>query len=270
MIVTNDFVLLNFPKTGSSFVRQAVKQVYSQPQSRVSSLLTRLGIRQPELVELMMPKIDEEFDYGIVDQHGTYRQIPQAHKNKLILSITRNPFTRYVSDYQFQWWKKYPPTKVEVLKADYPQFPDLSFEDYYQMMHRYGRANRLRGIRPGIDIGLHTIRFIQFYFQEPESILAEITEHYIESEAYKKDMAKVHFLHQENLSVELKLFLVSLGFERSKVNFLNEAKPVNVTKRTTDRDIDKYYSEALVEKILLRDKLLFALFPEYLPVKQPF
>jgi len=81
MIITDDFVMLNFPKTGSSFAREALKRLYANRN----------------IIELMLPKITEKRYRDRVDQHGTFRQIPLAHKNKPVLSITRNPLSRFQS-----------------------------------------------------------------------------------------------------------------------------------------------------------------------------
>ena len=42
MIVTNDFVMLNLPKTGSSFARAAIKEIYEQRQARKSIMVKAL------------------------------------------------------------------------------------------------------------------------------------------------------------------------------------------------------------------------------------
>jgi hypothetical protein len=80
--------MLNFPKTGSSFAREAIRQLYSKQESYVRKTLSSLGLWKPGITELMMPKIDEANTYGIEDQHGTLRQIPLKHRNKQIMSIT--------------------------------------------------------------------------------------------------------------------------------------------------------------------------------------
>ncbi len=267
VIITDDFVMLNFPKTGSSFAREVIRRLYRQRESRLQRALTAVGWRRPAVLDLKVPKIDEALDYAIRDQHGSWRQIPPAHRHKPVLSITRNPFSRYVSTYLFRWWEKHPPVSRSEIERLYPHFPDLSFAEYMAMMHTYGRQNRLRGITPPSDLGLHTIQFIQFYFREPESVLAQLDAAYLERQQYRQDMPPIHFIHQEQLSSELQEALQALGFAESELRFISTLGRINVTASTTPApDFWAFYADAeLREQVLQRERLLFLLFPTYLP-----
>lgn len=266
MLITNDFVMLNFPKTGSTFARDAIKHLYIRRESYVRKFLSRLGFWKPSIMELMMPKIDEANTYGIKDQHGTLRQIPFAHGNKQIVSIMRNPFSRYESTYLFRWWEKYPHADPQKIREKFPNFPKLSFSEYYEMIHDYGRENRLQGIQPRIELGFHTIQFIQFYFRDPESILRKIDDHYIENMQYRKDMGRIYFIHQENLKEELKQFLIDIGIPRDELEFIDSMENINVTSRemVDNRNDNGVIDDSSRKRILEREKLLFTIFPEYL------
>jgi len=269
MIVTNEFVMLNFPKTGSSFARTAIKRAYTRRISRFRRMLELLHVFQPSVKEVLLPKIDEKVHHNIKDQHGTLRQIPAYHKDKPILSITRNPIARYESLYKFRWWEKYPPADITVIREKYPHFPDLSFSEYYEMIHDFGKQNRLSGIRPNIDLGIHTIQFIQFYFEDPESVLRRIDEEYIDNEQYLEDMGAIRFIHQESLRSELKAFLRENGFRENDLAFIESMERINVTDETQVSSNRKELSidDGVRNRIIKRDGLLFKLFPEYLPIK---
>ncbi len=265
MIITDKFVMVNFPKTGSSFVRMVLKQIHEKYNRLPNRIWRKLHLANKTLIELMLPKIDEKNSYGIKDQHGTYRQILEEHKQKTVVSIIRNPFDRYVSTYLYRWWEKYPPVDLEQMKRNFPNFPNLSFREYYEIIQLFGRENRLNGISPKIELGLHTIQFIQFYFKEPEEVLSIIDNDYIKQKMYLTDMAEIIFLHQENLNEELYEFLLGVGYPKKDISFIKEHKKVNVTAReSNEMEFNNFYTKELVEDILEKDRLLFELFPEYL------
>lgn len=268
MIITDDLVMLNFPKTGSSFAREVLKRVYAEGESTFRKLLAKLGLCNPSLIELLLPQIDAEKNSGIKSQHGTRRQIPAAHGDKPILSIARNPLSRYVSLHLFRWWEKHPSAEADIILKKFPQFPNLSFSEYYEMEHEMETRNRLRGIIPRIDLGLQTVQFIQFYFRDPESVLRRIDDDYIERREYRQEIRAVHFLHQENLNIELKEFLLERGFSLQQLRFIDSMEKVNVTaKKQEEADWRGYYLGTPIQnRIIERDKLLFSVFPEYIPV----
>ena len=247
MIITDKFVMLNFPKTGSSFARKALKEIYEKNDTPLHKVLHRFKLAsKPLLIELIQPRIDEIYNYGIKDQHGTYRQIPEQHRHKPIVSVTRNPFDRYVSRYLTGWWKRHPPADIGQVKKYYPLFPELSFKEYYELYNLLGRENRLNGISPKIELGFQTIHFIQFYFKEPMRI------------------PEIVFLHQDNLNQELYEFLLSVGHPEKAISFILEADKVNVTPRKhSQRDLSSFYSQSLMDDVYEKDKLLFDLFPEF-------
>ena len=54
MLITDKFVMINFPKTGSTFARKALMQVHAP--SRAGRILQKLKLARPELEELFMLK----------------------------------------------------------------------------------------------------------------------------------------------------------------------------------------------------------------------
>lgn len=257
MIVTNDFVMLNFPKTGSSFAREIIAKAYHERRSWPTKLIELAGFARPSLIELMLPHpyLDAK------DQHGRYSQIPSEYLNRKILSIVRNPVGRYLSLYNYRWWQKYPPLTAEEIRNIYPGFPELSFKEFYWMTQEYSVKQRLKDVKPKIALGLNSLMFIEFYFKDPKAVIKKIDDDYIDSGKYKNDMADIYFIHQESLKSELKHFLISAcGFKESRLGFIDIADPVNVSKKSEKHDaIDKN----IIEDIMLKDKLIFKIFPEY-------
>ena len=263
MLITDQFVMLNFPKTGSSFVRKVLKEIHRMRDKR--DWMIKWRFKRPSLREVKVVVHDPVQNIRLKSQHGTYRQIPEKIRRDIVVSVMRNPFSRYVSAYAFRWWEKYPPAGLETLCKAYPRFPDISFADYYEMAHRFTVANHLNGIKPSIELGLSTVQFIQFYFYDPESVFRKINEEYIETEAFREDMANIHFLHQETLRDDLASFLKQMHYSDEEIELVRQYPRVNVTNWKTRRnDKDSFYTPELVEKVKRLDALIFKIFPEYL------
>jgi hypothetical protein len=257
--------MLNFPKTGSSFARKAIKEVYRQRISMVSKVFERIGWRRSDVTELMLPKQIGPNNDVIRDQHGTVRQIPSMHRGKPIVTITRNPFARYVSSYLYGWWKKYPPAEPRRLAEEFSSFPDLSFSEYYQMLHVFAVPAKLGQLELEEDVGYATVQFVQFYFRRPEEILRAINAQYLKTGDFLRDLDEITFLHQEDLRSELKKFLLRVGRTESEVALLDSMENVNVTEKLGGQgSTSSFYEDtSLMEDIIRRDAMLFRIFPEY-------
>ena len=266
MIITNRFVLLNFPKTGTSFARMAIKKIYGKEDLRFNNWIYKTGLFTPEIFELMLPKLDEGLFSGIVDQHGKYRQIPDKFKKRPVLSIVRNPFSWYVSSYFFNWWKENLPVSLDTILPGFPNFPNLTFPEYIDFEYCYSRQHHLHGIVPKVDIGLKSLYFNQFYSKDADALISNLDENYFMDELFREDFKHIHFIHHENLRAELKNFLVNHGFRGYEVGIIDQLEEVNKSTYPNDyKGFMKMYPDELIEKVLIRDRLLFSLFPEYLP-----
>lgn len=256
MIITDDFLMLNFPKTGSSFARKVISTAYANRAKFSEKLLIKLGMSRPNLQELFFPHTYLD----VVDQHGSFSQIPDQFRHKKLLSITRSPAERYLSMYHYRWWADNPPAAIPQILKSYPDFPNLSFSDYYEMQHSLSRKRRLCGILPPIDIGDHTVNFIQLYFKNPNKVLSNICDDYIFSGAFRKDIPDIHFIHQENLILELKRFLLDqCKFKKAHLDFMDSQEMINVSNKPSVINIDP----EIKQKIYSRDALIYEIFPEY-------
>jgi hypothetical protein len=195
-------------------------------------------------------------------QHGGYRQIPHEHKHKPIVTVVRNPLQRYISEYLYGWWKSHPEAFRAEIGEKFFRFPDLSFAEYFDMISM-SAANET-----GRDFGYETNRFVKFYFKDPEAVLAKLDDGYIRSKKFKRDLPEITFLHQEDLNNELHSFLLGFGYPEKDINFIRDAEKINVTFREQNQlALDDFFPPDLKEKVLKKDKLLFALFPEYAGAK---
>ena len=134
MIITDKFVVIAFPKAGSNFVSQSLKELYeklNQKNSYLGKCLNKLNIvKKPFIKEILSKQTEHPHKKNHTHKHGRVEQIPKIHSNKLVLSTIRNPFERYVSLYEYKWWKIQPIDDVAFLKTKFPKFPDMSFKDF--------------------------------------------------------------------------------------------------------------------------------------------
>lgn len=218
MLITSDFVVINMPKTGSTFMRAVLKDIYraSRPRS--------------ELQELMLPH-RERPERGS-DQHGAVRQIPREHAAKPIVSIARNPVDKLISAYEFRFWQERPPLGMRIAKQMFPHFPNLTFGEYLQMAER-SHATRLEGGNP-LGLGPQTITFMQMYFNKPVAELDYRARSYFFDGLYRKDMPPVRFLRFEALRTDLAAFLSDHGFEESELRPVFDTPKLNASKQRKD------------------------------------
>jgi hypothetical protein len=63
-------------------------------------------------------------------------------------------------------------------------------------------------------------------------------------------------------------FLLGFGYPEKDIKFIRDAEKINVTFREQNQlALDDFFPPDLKEKVLKKDKLLFALFPEYAGAK---
>ncbi|WP_179319479.1 sulfotransferase domain-containing protein [Winogradskyella helgolandensis] len=236
MIITKKFVLLNLPKTGSTFVRSVLKKIYKNRNkgNLFFKIAKKIKILKPPYKELILPNI--KFKQGVVnhsDQHGVYSQIPEKDKNKTIVSVVRNPFDRLISTYEFQFWKGRPALEKNILELNFPNFPNLSIDEYIDYLILVGE-NSYENKPKNINIGLFSLQFIYFFFKEPKSVIKKINKEYLENETlFKEDLAEITFLKQESLSKDLIDFLIHQGFSKKELEFIHTQDKINVTENKT-------------------------------------
>ncbi len=271
MIITDNFVLLAFPKTGTTYTTNALRTIHARrgllgrvwPQRWQKRDFPRPGYREHRIELPAAPP----YHKARMTRHGTYRDIPVQERDKLIASIIRNPFTRYTSAYLFQTrMRKHlrPVAAPEVLKSAYPGYPELSFADYYDMLQRFETPRELGGITPAIELGSQTVHFINFYFRDPEAVFRRIDRDYIEQERFREDMADIYFMHQESLRDEFGHFLRKMGYSDLECELASSQRQKNVAERKKEEtSLGHFYDDALRQRVLERDALIFKMFPEY-------
>jgi len=266
MIITDDFVVLNLPKTGSTFVRTVLKKVHQARLERrpISERLAQgLGLRKrPFFQELMLANIMVKSANGRPHQHGAWIQIPKAHRHKPIVSVMRNPYERLVSSYEFRWWVKVPPIPEEELRVHLPSFPDLTLSEFMQLRDLEVRHSRIPPVPPGTDVGLQTVQFIQMFFKDPFGILPVLDDDYLDSDRFLDDMAPVSFLRTEQLNADLHSFLLNNGFSGEEAGLVVEHEKVRVTERR-NRDSAELWTDDIIHRVQRTERLLFRVLEQH-------
>jgi len=251
MFITDRFIFIHLPKTGGTFVTRILEQYMTEQCLLFKKLI----------INDTVPFTQEK--YG---QHGGCNEIPPGwERGRTIVSIMRNPFDWYVSQYEFGWWKNHPLIDPSIIRKSFPEYPELSFERYIEMRNTLFLRQITGGMNLKADIGTGTVQFIRFFFKNPYEILSSITDEYIESGQYRKDMHEVHFLRTERLNSDLYNFLVGMGYSPETLGFILDAPKINPVEggRSEDQKWELYYSQELKEYVREKEKLLFSMFPDY-------
>jgi len=252
VILTRRLVFIHLPKTGGTFVSEVLKQVVKPP--RGGNVLERLGrrLREPALADVL--------------KHGTIREIPARWRDRPVLSVIRNPYDRLVSIYHFDWWKTKPPPWVDFreLKRRHPAWPEVPFEEFVEGFQLF-RKLKAPALPPEKQPGAMSEHFVRFYFRDPERAFPRIDDAWIASRGWEADMAPVKFLRMENLNADLHAALLAVGYPEDDLAFipcLGRILPPK-SKRGTGAAWEDAYTPELKARVRERERLLFAMFPEY-------
>jgi hypothetical protein len=208
MLITESFVMLNYPKTGSSFARKVIKDLYAREPRR------RFGGRWCK--ELILPNIRHESE---PNQHGCYSQIPRRYRNREVVSIVRSPYERFISNFEFRYWVNNPILQASVVQERFPTFPELSLDQYVDFDALVAKAVSK------VALGAQTVQFVQLFSRQfPKTI-----DDSLDLATAIDGLANITFLRQENLNLELMSFLRRKGFSNEETAFIETHEPVNVT-----------------------------------------
>ncbi len=259
MLITDNFVCLHQPKTGGTFVSDVLLRLHG-----VDCNVRKIG----KNTNLSFETPYGEFIVRGPKHNSGCDEIPEGHEKKVVLATVRNPFDRYVSLYEFGWWKKeeywdFYRAIVPDLDEQFPGFPEIGFGDYLRF------ANR-REIAAGTDVGVQTVSFVRRYFKDAQRVLGQLDEEYFSSGRYRADMYDVHFLRTDHLTRDLHEFLLEVGYPAAEIAFIFDfgkvvPKPPPEGRAREDRSWTSYYDAASLEFVRHRERHLVTLFPEFDP-----
>lgn len=222
-----------------------------------SKILSRLGLSPAEFEILKTTR--PEKPNGKPNVHGTVRNIPLEHGQKEIVTITRSPFSRLLSQYNYRSWTKKFSRRSQIAKSHYSSFPDLSFDEFIEfkdlaLSYNFDNNNEVRQVISQEKIGPQTVEFFEFYFQNPARSLQCLSDSYVRSGEFLNDMPKVTFLKQEQLAHDLREFLKSHGYSNIELNHIRSERRVNVSEKIR---IKENWSSFGVEYVLQKERYLF-------------
>jgi len=260
MILTDDFVALNNPKTGSTFVRTVLKKIYEDPDkySFIDRFSIKMGIKKSSLQELILPSI-RNFKRKR-NQHGAYSQIPLSHINKPVFSVVRNPYEKFIAAYEYSHWKKYPRLTENTLSKYFPQFPELNIDEYIEMGLMADKEFSLNEM--DFIVGSQTEQFIYMFFKDPDSVVKKMNENYFESGEYLEDIGKIDLLTQENLNSELIDYLNRFNLRKDQLEIINQHQKVNENK-SRQKDKNALMTQKFFNYIDNHEKYLFLMLKEF-------
>lgn len=240
MLITDDFVMLNFPKTGSTFTRKVIKDLYGEG-----------GTAEIFGVNPLNP------DSVINSPHLSWSQIPSKYSSLPVVSIYRNIFDRYVSQYTFGWWRDHCSPEVKILaKSISPKFPEISFAEYIEVIERVikPRIFALMGLPNTEKIGLQTLEFIIFYAKNPLHCLeSAIANPLIDLRGY---LPEIRFLRQSRLRLDLKEYLSYTPIARLAEEYIESAPDLNVSRPSSLVSWRQYWDDDRLNTCMMREQIL--------------
>jgi hypothetical protein len=265
MIITEEFIMLNLPKTGSTFARNAIIKSHRNLNRNLFLRIKNFG-KKKMFIELKMPNVRDYNPSLKPDQHGTYTQIPEKYltPSREIVSIIRNPFEGYVSRYKFRWYERVDYTKQqrEVIHSKYPEFPNFSFLRYCEFENEFVSQNIYDkyGVSMKSGLGILSLQFIQMFSYDVKKMLLSLNESNFQNSDFEIYFPRVSFLRNENLNTDLYKFLLKKGYPIDSIDFILIKEKENVSN---SENIENYLCEKSITFIESKERFLFNLFPEY-------
>lgn len=257
MLITSRFVVLNVPKSGSSFVRAALKAVYARRRARAGvgeRLRAAAGFGDSDLFlrELMLPNV--RLPDRAPDQHGVRAQVPPQYRQLPLVAVARNPWDKLRSEYEYRWWADHPPLPFRALRGGFPRFPDLSFDEFLRLSDLIAER-KLGGLNP-LGLGNLTVEFVQFFWPDPAAALAGLNDNHVASGAWEHALGDLTLLRQDRLNAELAAFLARHGFGEDEQAMCLAHPRVNETRPGGTRAAWTAWG---IEHVRAREGRLFAM-----------
>jgi hypothetical protein len=260
MIATDRFVYVHQPKTGGTFVSTALFRVHRVRWNWAVHLLSSV---KTDLC------FKTKYGYSIYNnnKHGGCGEIPARLARRVVLASVRSPYDLMVSQYEFGWWRRRSNLRyfeaVPGFRRRFSGFPDLSFEEFVELSELAFQTAHVAG--RDSDPGVLTREFMHYYFKDKAGALSRFDDSYVATRAFEADMHPDRFLRQDRLNTMLHEFLLESGYDPEDVAFIPGMQRVlpGGKGRAGGESWERYYTPELKQRVRHRERLLFALFPEY-------
>ena len=256
MLISDTFVVLHPPKTGGSFVTEAIQELYVGSEGR--SLTSH-------------------------EKHGAVADIPFEDRSKQLVVTVRNPFEYYASVYQFGYWigREEEPTAAPwdcaEMRRQFASYPYLTFEEFIKGTFELGRESgspAVQQIKQQLKLGPLTMLILKFSVPDYVEVLERLTVDK-DTRPLKALIARVRFLHAESLNRDTFHWLLDLGISRAVAeNVIHKSKVQprnspngNILRNGHGQPRDRHWStyfNSFTRAIVVRHEwLFFELLPEY-------
>jgi len=259
MIITDKFTCINMPKTGSSYVRKHLGEIYKGAVCETASsfkLRLRKKIGLAYLLDLKHLNYVIPFEHRY-DQHGGVFQIPPWQRKKPIVSFYRDPLDYYLSSYFFKGY-----CRRESIFYDPESKPDrenLSFTEFLDY-HRMDLSRSLPFADHGNRLGGFTIHFIWMYANDPIAAFKMALRGETDPQSVKELFPEINFYYFKDLSSEFKRLCddFSISIPPQVGAALDKRVSPDVGScRSEEETIDKHVNESLKQKIHQEDAFGF-------------
>lgn len=277
MILTSKFVFINHPKTGSTFTREAIKEIEEKRGNtpkryyegskrwRLIKLLIYLGMYEPNVIEFFTRRNNALHDK--YDQHGTISQVPSGFDSLPKGVIARNPFDLYVSQFEFEWWKNNNFGNLKKVKERFPSYPDLSFQDFLYYKNEFGVKSLVKGTNVKkstvCGIGYQTVNYVFTLFENANEVLTSMSKGEFE---YKKSNELIprgmQVLRNESLNKDLYKFLTDHKYSEAECKFIINKPKVRPSggKKRDDDNWKNYYDSSAINYVSEKENNILKLF----------
>jgi hypothetical protein len=222
LLVTRQFVYLHQPKTGGTFVAATLDRIHHARGARVETVWLDASREAPppspvgdDLTRVMLT---------MRNQHGTRRDIPATCADRPVVATVRSPYDRYVSQYEFAWWRVYPEMfgPVDLVREQHPGYPELTFAEFVELVNAAPLADAPCPTAEAAP-GLHTRQFVEHFFLDPGAALAQLSDPAAWRGAWRAELDGILFLNQEHLNEELHAFLLTMDYPPVEIAFVLDA-----------------------------------------------
>lgn len=264
MLLTDQFTYIHQPKTGGTFVAATLVGLHEARGDIVVTVTADPS--RPDEIPAPAPGQVVRLMHPTRHQHGTRRDIPPAARHRPVLATVRNPFDRYVSQFEFAWWRVYPEMfgPVDRVRASYPTYPDLTFADFVALTNAVSVHYR-HASHPDGTPGFHTQQFVEYFCEEPEAVLPRLSDA-AAADALRAEVHRgIRFLRQDRLNDQLADVLAEVGYGTGEVDAVRRAAPIWPPEggRPADSAWEPYYTDDLRTFVRRKERWLFEWFPDF-------
>jgi hypothetical protein len=265
MFVTDSFTYVHLPKTGGTFVAATLSAIHAKRGDRVETIW--IDPDRPAVLPAVTAGLVVRLMSTARYQHGRRSEIPPDYASRPVLATIRSPYDRYVSQYEFAWWRHEPEMfgPLSDVRARYPRYPELTFEEFVHLAN--DALVPYRGARhPDDTPGFHTQQFVNYFFRDPASALPLLWNGAKSPDGPARlELEGLHLIDQARLNEGLAQFLAGHGYAPDEVAFARHADRVLPPEggREAGAHWEPYYSAELKAFVQEKERVLFEWFPQF-------